>query len=123
IGRGGSTLPEVLRAVDGADASFEDEFVVLGASPGADGNLAATLQRGEKGALGDDGGARFGIVERAENFRGFVVREAAFGSDSALTDGWHADVGRKRLADAVRPAEAVEAGLGEHHGIVFAAFD
>src|ERR1700736_3452115 len=33
-------LPDILRAVDGTDAGFENEFAALGACPGAEGNLA-----------------------------------------------------------------------------------
>src|ERR1700730_8988083 len=73
LGRRGGALADILRAVDGADAGFEDEFAALGAGPGAERNLAAALQRGEQGALGDDSGARFGVVERGEDFGGFVV--------------------------------------------------
>jgi hypothetical protein len=40
-GRG--ALADVLRAVDGAHASFEDEFPALGACPRAERNLAAAL--------------------------------------------------------------------------------
>src|SRR5258707_3732543 len=38
LGRRGGTLADILRAVDGADAGFEDEFAALGAGPGAEGN-------------------------------------------------------------------------------------
>ena len=64
IGRCGGALADILRAVDGADAGFEDEFAALGARPGTEGNLAAALQCGEQSTLGDDGGARFGVAER-----------------------------------------------------------
>ena len=43
LGRGGGTLPDILRAVDGADAGFEDQFAALRARPGAERNLAAAL--------------------------------------------------------------------------------
>src|SRR5260370_24873229 len=60
------TLPHILRAVDGADASFENKLSPLGARPGAEGNLASTLQRGEERALGNDGGTGLSIVQRAQ---------------------------------------------------------
>src|SRR5712692_11938093 len=108
VGRRRSALPHILRAVDGADTSFENKFPALGARPGAEGNLAATLQRGEERALGDDGGAGFDIVQSAEDVGGLVVSKTALGSDGTLADGGHTDLGGKRFADAVRPAEAVE---------------
>ena len=40
--------------------------------------LATSLQRGKQGAFGDDGGARFGVIELAENFRGFRVFHPVF---------------------------------------------
>ena len=35
VGRGGGALADILRAVDGADAGFQDEFAALGAGPSA----------------------------------------------------------------------------------------
>src|SRR5579859_842026 len=123
VGRGGGALFDVLRAVHRADAGFEDKFAVLGARPGAQRYLAAALQRREQRAFGDDGGASLGVVEGSEDFGGLGVGEAALRGDGALTDGGHADVRGKGFADAVGPAEAVESGFGEHHGVVLAAFD
>src|SRR5258708_10028839 len=73
LGRCGGALADILRAVDGTDAGFEDEFTAFRARPGAEGNLAAALQSGEQSAFGDDGGARLGVVERAKDFGGFGV--------------------------------------------------
>src|SRR5712692_5946590 len=123
VGRRRSALLDVLRAVDGADASFENKLSTLSARPGAEGNLAATLQRGEERALGNDGGTGLSIVQSAEDVGGFVVGEAAFSGNGTLADRGHADIGGKRFADAVRPAETVESGFGEHHSVVFAALD
>ena len=47
VGRCGGALSDVLRAVDGADAGFEDKFAALGSCPRAERNLTAALQRGE----------------------------------------------------------------------------
>src|SRR5712692_6277147 len=60
VGRRRSALPHILRAVDGADASFENKLSTLGARPGTERNLASTLQSGEERALGDDGGTGLG---------------------------------------------------------------
>jgi hypothetical protein len=119
--RGGGALADILRAVYGADAGFEDEFAALGARPGAERNLAAALQCGEQGTLGDDGGARLGVVESAENFGGFGIAKAAFGGNRALTDGGEKNIGRESFGDAIAPAETVEAGFGEEDGVVFTA--
>src|SRR5260221_11150168 len=70
LGRRGGTLAGILRAGDGADAGFEDEFAALGAGPGAEGNLTAALQRGEQSGLGDDGGGGFGGGPGATGFAG-----------------------------------------------------
>jgi hypothetical protein len=35
VGRGGGALADILGAVDGADAGFEEEFAALGARPRA----------------------------------------------------------------------------------------
>src|ERR1700730_17828606 len=43
VGRCGGALAHILRAIDGADAGFEDEFAAFGARPGAERNLAAAL--------------------------------------------------------------------------------
>src|SRR5260370_33258980 len=59
------TLPHILRAVDGADASFENKFPALGARPGAAGNLPPTLQRGGRRARGNDGGTALSMLQRA----------------------------------------------------------
>src|SRR5260221_14629457 len=64
VGRRGGTLAGILRAVDGADAGFADEFARLGPGPGAEGNLTAALQRGEPSALGGGGGAPFAGLQR-----------------------------------------------------------
>jgi len=118
---GSSPLADVLRAVNGADAGFEDKFAALGASPGADGNLAATLQRGEQRALGDDSGAGLGVVKRAKNLGGFGIGETTFGGNGALANGGKKNVGRESFGDAIAPTEAVETGFGEEDGVVFTA--
>src|SRR5258708_395206 len=116
-------LPHILRAVDGADASFENKFSPLGARPGTERNLAATLQRGEERALGDYCGTSLGIVQSAEDIGGFVVCKTALGGNGALADRGHADIGGERFADAVRPAEAGGAGFGEHPRVLLTALD
>src|SRR6266436_3047429 len=121
LGRGGGTLADILRTVDRADAGFEDEFAALGAGPGAEGNLTAALQRGEQSALGDDGGARFGVVQSAEDFGGFGIGKAAFGGNRTLAHGREKNLWRKSFGDAIAPAEAVEPGFGEEDGVVFTA--
>src|SRR6266446_253433 len=117
----GGALPDILRTVDRADAGFEDEFAALGARPGTERHLAATLQRGEQGAFGDDGGAGFSIVQSAEDFGGFGIGQAAFGGDCSLTHGGQKNIRSKGFGDAIAPAEAVQAGFGEEYAIVFAA--
>src|SRR5216684_8791185 len=42
LGRCGGALANILSAVDGTDAGFEDEFTAFRARPGAEGHLAAT---------------------------------------------------------------------------------
>src|SRR5258708_8792302 len=73
LGRRGGTLADILRAVDGADAGFEDEFAALGAGPGAEGNLTAALQRGEPSAFGGDAGAPFRLVPRPAHSRALAT--------------------------------------------------
>src|SRR5579864_1207981 len=87
FGGTGGALLNVLRAVDGADASVEDEFRAFDACPRAERNLAATLKRCEQGAFSDDRSARFGVVELGEEVGGFVVMEAGFNRDGALSYG------------------------------------
>src|SRR5712691_103323 len=108
----GVALADVLRAVDGADAGFEDEFAAFGACPRAEGHLTAALQGGEQSALGDYGGARFGVVERGENFGGLCVGEAAFRGNRPLPYRGKKNIGGKCFGNAVAPAEAVETGFG-----------
>ncbi len=48
LGRCGGTLPDILRTVHRTNAGLEDEFAAFRAGPGAEGNLAATLQGGEQ---------------------------------------------------------------------------
>src|SRR5258707_14453769 len=121
LGRRGGTLADILRAVDGADAGFEDEFAALGAGPGAEGNLTAALQRGEQSALGDDGGARFGVVQSAEDFGGFGIGKAAFGGNRTLAHGREKNLWRKSFDDAIAPAKAVEPGFGQEDCVAFTA--
>src|SRR5260370_30304423 len=52
-----------------------------------------------------------------------MVFQARLNAERALTDGWHANIGRKNFADAIAPAETIESGFGEEDGFVFAAFD
>src|SRR6267378_4436891 len=73
VWRCGGALADILRAVDGADTGFENKFAALDARPGAERNLAAAFQRGEQSAFSDYGGARFRIIESAEDIGGFVV--------------------------------------------------
>ncbi len=54
---------------------------------------------------------------------GIGIVGAAFDADGALADGGQERVGRENFGDAMRGAEAVESGFGEHDGVVFAAFD
>ena len=84
--------------------------------------MAAALKGGEQRALGYDRGASFGVVELLERVCGFSIRRAAFYTERTLTYGGHADLGRKRLADAMRPAETIEPGFGEHDGVVLTGF-
>src|SRR5258706_6653206 len=121
VGRCCGALADVLRAVDGADTGFKNKFAALDARPGAERNLAAALQRGEQSALGDYGGARFRIIETAEDIGGFVVREAAFRGDCALAHGREKNIGREGFGYAIAPAEAVEAGFGQEDGVILAA--
>ena len=123
IERGGGALLDVLRAVDATDTGFEDEFVAFDARPGAERNLAAAFERGEQRAFGDDGAARFDVVEFLERDGSFGVVGAAFDADGALADGGQKNLGRENFGDAMRGAEAIEAGFREHDGVVFAAFD
>ena len=123
IERRGGALLDVLRAVGAADAGFEDEFVAFDARPGAEGNLAAAFERGEQRAFGDDGAARFGVVELFERGGSLGVVGAAFDADGALADGGQENFGREDFGDAMRQAEAIESGFGEHDGVVFTAFD
>src|SRR6266849_4392551 len=44
LGRCGGALADILSAVDGTDAGFEDEFTAFRARPGAEGHLAAALR-------------------------------------------------------------------------------
>src|SRR5579859_1597970 len=91
--RRGGALTDILRAVDGTDAGFEDKFAMFGTGPGADGNLAAALQGCEQRTFRDDSGAGFRIVESAENIRCFVIRKAALRGDGTLTYGGKKNVG------------------------------
>src|SRR6266849_4255067 len=121
LGRGGGALADILRAVDGTDAGFEDKFAAFRARPSAERHLAAALQSGEQSAFGDNGGARLGVVERAKDFGGFGVGKATFGGNRTLTHGGEKNIGRKCFGDAIAPAEAIEAGFGEEDGVVFTA--
>jgi hypothetical protein len=123
IERSCGALADVLNAIDAADAGFEDEFVAFDASPGAEGNLAAALERAEERAFGDDRAACLCVVEFFERDGSFGVVGAAFDADGALADGGEKRLGGENFGDAVRGAEAIEAGFGEHDGVVFAAFD
>src|SRR4029077_4255043 len=110
--RGGGTLTDILRTIDRTNAGFEDEFAAFRARPGTKRDLTAALQCGEQGSFGDDGGARFGVVESAEDFGGFGIGKAALGGDCTLTDGWEKNVGRESFGDAIAPTEAVESSFG-----------
>src|SRR5579863_8832665 len=73
IERSCGTLLNVLRAIDAANAGFEDEFVAFDARPGAERNLAAAFEGTEQRAFGDDRAARFGVVEFFERQRSVGV--------------------------------------------------
>src|SRR5258706_7764647 len=75
VGGCGGALADVLRAIDGTDAGFENEFAAFGACPCADGDLTAALQRGEESAFGDYGGTGFGVVGGGGEFGGFCGLE------------------------------------------------
>src|SRR5438552_12505647 len=122
IGRARGGMLYVLFAVHQANAGIAEQFIALEAGPRAHRDLAAALQQREQGALGDDGVARLQVIEFIENFGGLVVAGAAFDGDGALANRGHADFRRENFTDTMRGAEAVEAGFGEDHGIVFATF-
>ncbi len=122
-GRGAGALLDVLRAVDAANAGFEDEFVAFHARPCAERNLAAAFERAEETTLGDDGAAGFGVVELFDGGGGIGVVGAALDADCALTDCGEKNIGSENFGDAMRGAEAIEPGFSEHDGVVFAAFD
>src|SRR5271157_703941 len=116
-------LSNILYAIHGADHRIHHEFAAFDARPRAEGHLATTLQSGKQGAFSDDGSARFGVIELAENVRGFRVVHASFDGDSALSHRGQGNFGRKGFRDFLAPAEAVETCFGENDGVVFAAFD
>src|SRR5262249_16266629 len=80
--RGG--VPDALQAVDRADARFQNEFAALDTGPCAERHLATTLQRGQQGTLGHDGGARFGVIQFLERFCGLRIVRTALHGDGAL---------------------------------------
>ena len=123
VGWRSGALFYVLNAIDGTDTGVENEFAALDACPSAERNLATSFENREQRPLGNNRGASFGVVELFERSKGVGICCAAFDAECALTDGGHADIGRKRLANAMRPAESVQASFRENDGVVFAGFD
>src|SRR5262249_60748309 len=77
----------------------------------------------KQGTFGDDGLAGFKIVQRCEGIGEFRILQTRLNANCALADGGHADFWRQNLANAITPAEAIEAGFGEQNRVVLAAFD
>src|SRR5438874_2187019 len=121
IGGASGALANVTGAVGRADDGVHGKFVAFETGPGTERNLAAALQCAEKSAFGDDGLARFVVVEGRERVRKVGVFEASLHRDCPLADGGHANVGRENFGDADTHAESIEAGFGENDGFVFAA--
>src|SRR2546425_5133195 len=63
------------------------------------------------------------MVQFAENSADLRISSASLDGDGALSDGRHANIGGKYLADALAPAQAVEPRFSDYDGIVFAAFN
>src|SRR5271165_3226717 len=123
IRRSRGTLANILDAIHGADHGVHHQLAAFDARPRAEGHLTAALQSGKQRTLGDDRGARFGIIKFAENVRGFRVFHAGFDGDGALPHGRQGNFGRKGFGDFLAPAEAVESRFGKNDGVVLAAFD
>lgn len=112
LGRAGGALLDILRTVHGTDAGVHDQFAAFDARPCAERHLTAALQGGEQSALGDDGGARFRVIQRAQDFGGLGILQPALDGNGALPHRRHANVGREHFADALAPAETIESGFG-----------
>src|SRR2546425_10178041 len=63
------------------------------------------------------------MVQSAENSADLRISSASLDGDGALSDGRHANIGGKYLADALAPAQAVEPRFSDYDGVVFAAFN
>jgi hypothetical protein len=65
--RGGcGTLLHILRTINGADARFDNQLTSFDARPRPDWNLASSVKSTKHGALGNNRGARLGVVELGE---------------------------------------------------------
>ncbi len=89
---------------------------------GADGNLASAAELVEQGALADRGQARRLVVQEGEMLAHHGVAEADFDAERALSGGRAHDLGLDDFLDVLGFAEALEAGGGQNHGVVFALF-
>ena len=108
--------------------------VVDGGAVDADGELASAAERVEDGALGLDGEARLGVVERGDDAADAVVACGVGGVAEAGVAGGAPVFQRERtlagcgadlfdgetLAEPLGAVEAVEAGGGQHQRVALA---
>jgi len=99
------------------DDAVDAEGLAFAAAVDADGNLAASAEGAEGGALGGDGEAGVGVVEEVDRFAGGGVVGANFDGEGALSGGGAEVVGVEALADPLGSAEAVEAAGREDDGL------
>ncbi len=107
-------------SVDSATARTQSSYAVLAhddLGERADGGGAATLEGGEHGALGLDGGARGGVVERAQRGRRARRRRGTRGR-GLLTGGRQHLQRVEHLGHLLEPTDPRQARPREQHGIV-----
>src|ERR1700730_3322201 len=84
LGRSGRALLDVPHAIDRAHAGIENEFASLDPGPSAKRHLAAALEHGQQGALRDQGGAGFPVIEFLEHVGGLAIPGSTLHADGAL---------------------------------------
>ena len=91
--------------------------------PGPDGGRAARLELGQQPALGGHPHARGQVVEGGDRGGGLLVVGPALDGERALRGRREHGLDVEALRGALSPADPVESGGGEHHGVELARLD
>src|SRR6202030_4247942 len=116
-------VAQELGTVGVSDDRFQVKPAIFHFCESADGNLAASTETVEQGALAGGGGAGVGVIQKAQERTRFGVTFTNFDTQRSLSGGGAHDFGGDNLLDQFGFAEAFQPGRGENDGVVLSLLE